>query len=103
MSHLRAAEQQTGKRLTNLPHLEPHLLQVWHLFMDISMGRQISQAGLQPILWSEFEAFGRLRGVPMTPALVFLFRRLEQVLLRFSAEQMKKSLKDTNSERDSNG
>ncbi len=99
MAHLQAAERTTGKRLMELPHLEAHLLKVWHLFMDLSMGRQISQAGMQPILWSELEAFGRLRGVEMTPALVFLFRRLESVLLKFSADQMKKSLREPSSER----
>lgn len=92
MEHLRQAEISTGKKLMNLPPLEPHLLQVWHLFMDASAGRQSSQAGLQPLAWVELEAFGRLRGVKMSRELVYLFRRLEQVLLRFSTEQMKKAI-----------
>lgn len=58
------------------------------------MGRQASQAGLQPLLWSELEAFGRLRGIKMSRELVRLFRKLEQILLRFSAEQLKKAIRD---------
>ena len=62
--------------------------------MDVSMGRQASQAGLQPLLWSELEAFGRLRGIKMSRELVRLFRKLEQILLRFTAEQLKKAIRD---------
>ena len=62
--------------------------------MDVSMGRQVSQAGMQPLLWSELESFGRLRGLRMTRELVQVIRKLEQVLLRFSAEQLKKAIAD---------
>ena len=89
---MQQAEINTGKKLIDLPPINADLMQIWHIFMDFSMARQASQAGLQPMQWTEFEAFGRMRGLTMSKDLVRIIRKLEQILLKFATEQMKKAM-----------
>lgn len=71
------------------PDLDLALLPIWHMFIDLAEGRQVSQVGPQPLSWPDMAAYQLVRNIRFTSLEIRLIRACDRAYLTVSAEMLK--------------
>jgi hypothetical protein len=90
---LESAWRQTGHKpaeLENLAELPQSMYEVWKWFIELNNARSSSGFGVNPISYTEMDAYFRLQQTVPETWEVNVIRRLDSVALEAYAEQAKK-------------
>lgn len=89
-SHLESIERQTGrkpKQLAEIPEMPADVGYLWAWFLELDGGRGGNGFGLNPLSYSEIQAWATLMRVKLVPWEVEAIKRIDSVRIRVSNEK----------------
>jgi hypothetical protein len=89
-SHLESIERQTGKKpkqLAEIPEMPGVLMYLWDWFCALDSGRGGNGFGLNPLSYSEIQAWATLMQVQLAPWEVDAIKRIDAVRIRIANEK----------------
>lgn len=84
--HMAAVARAKGKAVTQSPTLQPELRPLWWTFLALHKARSGNGMGLNPIAYTEIEAWSRLNRTPLDPWEVDVIRALDDAYLESITE-----------------
>ena len=87
--HLESVAQQTGIRPPDLdgPAIPHNVAHVWGWFRELNQARTSNGFGMNPLTYSEIEAWSRISGTVTRPQEIQLLKRLDAVYLSVMAKK----------------
>lgn len=93
--HLTSIWNQTGVKPEALEPLPfPELLtDVWGYFLELHNARTSNGFGINPISFTEIDAWARLTNKPVSPGDINIIRQLDNIFLKHNAKEQDKKAK----------